>query len=190
MNEQVRKRIDEHLDAIDRILTDSGMTRSERRNITDDVESQILDMLGARSGDDPTLPDVEAILAELDPPEAYGADAQGASAASAQSVQADAVSVAVPAFPRGLGITSLVLALVGSFGIVPAVVFMLVMIRDDGTQIHVSMTESLCLGLPFMALEFAALICGVIAWRHPCGKAGAVLSGLLLLIPLILLLRG
>ena len=49
------------------------MTRSERRNINDDVESQILEMLTARGGgDDPSAAGLEAVLAELDPPEFYG----------------------------------------------------------------------------------------------------------------------
>jgi hypothetical protein len=66
-----RARIDAYLDAIDRVLTASGMSRAERRNVCDDVETQIQEMLAKRAGDAPSVADVEAVLAELDPPEAY-----------------------------------------------------------------------------------------------------------------------
>jgi hypothetical protein len=68
----VRERIDEHLDAIDRILAAQGTSRAERRNVTDDVETQILDMLAARVTGSPALADIDAVLAELDAPEAFG----------------------------------------------------------------------------------------------------------------------
>lgn len=47
------------------------MIRSERGAILDDVEGQVVDMLASRASATPTLADVEAILAELDPPTAY-----------------------------------------------------------------------------------------------------------------------
>ncbi len=74
LNRDVRGRIDAHLDAIDVALSAAGMSRNERRSITDDVEAQVLEMLSSRAGQAPTLADVEAVLAELDPPEAYARD--------------------------------------------------------------------------------------------------------------------
>jgi len=71
----VRDRIDAHLDAIDAVLRDAGLSHGERRTITDEVESQIREMLAARAGDSPTVADVEAILATLDPPESYAEEA-------------------------------------------------------------------------------------------------------------------
>jgi len=71
-NGEARKRIDAYLDAIDRVLAGAGMSRSERRNVTDDVETQIQEMLAARgSAQPPAIADVEAVLSQLDPPEAY-----------------------------------------------------------------------------------------------------------------------
>ncbi len=67
----VQQRIDDHLDAIDRVLQREEMTRSERRHVIDDVENQIRDMLAERVEHEPSVPDVDAVLAELDPPEAY-----------------------------------------------------------------------------------------------------------------------
>ncbi len=66
--------MDAHLDAIERVLAEAGAARHERRRVVDEVERQVLDMLEQRLGGqaDPTPADVAAILAELDPPEAYG----------------------------------------------------------------------------------------------------------------------
>ena len=69
-----RQRIDRHLDAVDQALQAGGVGRGERRQIADDLQNQILEMLAARAGKTPKLADIEAILTELDPPEAYGRD--------------------------------------------------------------------------------------------------------------------
>lgn len=69
----VRQRIDTHLDAIDDVLKRDGIGREERRNIVDNVETQLLEMLGREAGaGEPTLGQVEAVLARMDRPEAYG----------------------------------------------------------------------------------------------------------------------
>jgi len=67
----VDKRIEEHLDAIDRALAAKGVTLSERRSVTDDVEAQVREMLVESSESVPTLSDVEAVLKRLDTPESY-----------------------------------------------------------------------------------------------------------------------
>lgn len=67
----VQRCIDDHLDLIDEALRGSGMSRSERQSILDDVQTQILDMLAERTEGDPTVEDVRAVIAELDPPESY-----------------------------------------------------------------------------------------------------------------------
>lgn len=73
LNDEARAKLDEYLDAVDQALSSAGLARPERRNITDDLEAQILEMLEARAGRTPLPSDVEAVLAELDPPEAYAA---------------------------------------------------------------------------------------------------------------------
>lgn len=75
LDPDVRRRIDAHLSAIDRVLIAAGMSGSERRSIANDVEAQVLEMLSSRAGLSPTLADVEAVLAELDQPEAYAREA-------------------------------------------------------------------------------------------------------------------
>ena len=72
-----RVRVDAYLDAIERVLVAADMPRAERKGIADDVEAQILEMLTARGCAKPSVEDVEAVLSDLDPPEAY-AEAGGA----------------------------------------------------------------------------------------------------------------
>jgi len=66
-----RQRVDTYLDAIDRALASAGVPRDERVSIADDVEAQVLEMLAAAGVTEPSAADVEAVLAKLDPPEAY-----------------------------------------------------------------------------------------------------------------------
>jgi hypothetical protein len=67
----LRALIDERLDGIDRVLRESRMPRPERLEILDSVEDQILEMLAKRTSEEPGRRDLLAVLAELDPPEAY-----------------------------------------------------------------------------------------------------------------------
>jgi hypothetical protein len=67
---EARARLDKHLDAVEAALVAAGNSREQRRGVLDDLEAQILDMLAAKSRT-PTAEDVEAVLAQLDPPAAY-----------------------------------------------------------------------------------------------------------------------
>lgn len=83
---EVRSKVDAHLDAVEQALRRGGAGREEARSITDDVETQILDMLATRAaGRTPTVKDASAVLAQLDPPEAYvqGAEARAGAPAGA-----------------------------------------------------------------------------------------------------------
>jgi hypothetical protein len=62
--------IDGRLDTIDRMLL-GRVARSERMAIVRDVESQVHELLAERETDELTREDVLAVLARLDPPEAY-----------------------------------------------------------------------------------------------------------------------
>lgn len=83
ISEDARRRMDAYLDAIDRALADAGAGRPERRNITDDVEAQIMEMLASRACIEAGAADVEAVIAELDPPAAYAVEAGAAAEAPA-----------------------------------------------------------------------------------------------------------
>jgi len=63
--------IDARLDAIDRALL-GRVSRAERLDVVGEVESRIDELLHARCGpSEPSREDVLAVLAQLDPPEAY-----------------------------------------------------------------------------------------------------------------------
>lgn len=58
---------------VDSSLRTDGVSTSERRSVLEELECQINEMLNERGpGDDkPTVGDVRALLAEMDPPEKY-----------------------------------------------------------------------------------------------------------------------
>lgn len=70
-----RMLIDARLDAIDRALL-GRVSRAERLDVVGEVESRIDELLRERCGPgaEPTREDVLAVLARLDPPEAYLGD--------------------------------------------------------------------------------------------------------------------
>ncbi len=88
----VRSRLDAHLDAVERALVAAGNPRERRRGVVDDLEAQILDMLSAKSAT-PMVADLDAVLAKLDPPQAY---------VEAGGKDSLAAAVAVPAVPANL----------------------------------------------------------------------------------------
>jgi mannose-6-phosphate isomerase-like protein (cupin superfamily) len=70
----VNDRIAKFIKAVNAALADGGMGSDERENIISDLRVQVEEMLSARvtqSGKPTTLEDIEAVLAELDPPESY-----------------------------------------------------------------------------------------------------------------------
>jgi len=163
---EARERMDAYLDAIERVLVAADMPRAERKGIADDVEAQILEMLAAGKGAEATVEDVETVLAQLDPPEAY-AEAGGAPPAAPVATAKDKDS------RKWLGIVSLALCLVG-------VLFAPLMT----TRGFVSQASFLA----FLGCEIAALVCGIIAWRAtPLAKAGTVTSSVLMALSLLLL---
>src|SRR3954451_12809710 len=68
--ESLQTLIDSRLDTIDRMLL-GRLPRAERLEVVREVESQIFELLQERCSDEPTREDVLAVLARLDPPEAY-----------------------------------------------------------------------------------------------------------------------
>lgn len=85
--DEVRRRIDDHLDAIERVLLAGGVSRGERRGIVDEVEAQIYEMLSERSALEPVAA-VNEILARLDPPQAYAPELAVETAAHAPAAAA------------------------------------------------------------------------------------------------------
>lgn len=83
--DDVQRKIDDHLDAVECVLLRENVSRLERRNILDEVETQIHEMFAAHGGEDRTAAIVE-ILSRLDPPEAYAADRASAETPPAAAV--------------------------------------------------------------------------------------------------------
>src|SRR3954470_9748469 len=78
MDSETRIPIDAYLDAVDLALLKANAPRAGRTAIARDLESHILDMLHERAaGREPTLADVSAVLATMDPPDAYAAAPAG-----------------------------------------------------------------------------------------------------------------
>jgi len=75
-----RERIAQFIAAVERSLSEAGVSADERQNVTADLRVQIEEMLSARTeGKTPTLEDVQAVLSELDPPESYSETEPGES---------------------------------------------------------------------------------------------------------------
>ena len=120
---EARRRLDAYLDEIEQRLDGQGMDRGERRSVVDDIEAQATEMLSARSSS-PGLDAVEAVLAALDAPDAYGPGAEsGHPAAERTVVSAHAApalfwtpdaDVGVPRFVKIAGAVLLGLGLLGS----------------------------------------------------------------------------
>ena len=70
LSESLQSLIDSRLETIERMLL-GRVARAERMAIVREVESQIHELLGERETDELSREDVLAVLARLDPPEAY-----------------------------------------------------------------------------------------------------------------------
>jgi hypothetical protein len=70
LSESLQALIDARLDTIDRMLL-GRVARTDRLAIVREVESQVFELLHERGTEDLTREDVLAVLARLDPPEAY-----------------------------------------------------------------------------------------------------------------------
>ncbi len=105
--------VDARLDTIDRMLV-GRVNRQDRLAIVREVESQIFDLLQRHEGGPLDRDDVLAILARLDPPEAYlpeeGSIAEARPARIAATPRA--VSAPAPAGPGRLGLAGGILGLV------------------------------------------------------------------------------
>ena len=98
----VRIHVDAYLDAVRAAQMAAGVPSDEAAGIRDDLRAQIYDMLSARAaGRTPAPEDVQAVLAQLEPPEAFGPAGEGGAAAPPRaSVPAVAPAPAAP-LPAG-----------------------------------------------------------------------------------------
>ncbi len=150
---KLQQRIDAHLDAIDRVLAESGLPSHDRVAIVGEVEHQVREILADRcpGGAAPSIADVEAVLSELDPPESYAdRDAQASIAAPSPSPIAGRVS---------LGMTLVGFALVIAMMIIAA-----------GVEQAMSLSAFRMMAMAAMLIFPLAFVCGLIGWRSTSGK--------------------
>src|SRR5262245_2628824 len=77
----LQRLIDARLDTIDRMLL-GRLPRADRLAVAREVEAQVHELLGERHGHELDREDVLAVLAQLDPPEAYLPEEGGYEAAA------------------------------------------------------------------------------------------------------------
>jgi hypothetical protein len=123
---EVRVHVDVYLDAVRAAQLSAGLPGDEAAGIRDDLRAQIYDMLTARAaGRTPTVEDAEAVLAQLEPPEAYG-PAGEACAGVPPRAQAPTAPPAAQAAPPPAGPPKPKFsrtALVGLLGFLPVFLF-------------------------------------------------------------------
>jgi hypothetical protein len=157
---EVQRRLDTHIEAVDRVLAESGVPASDRNAIVGEIELQVRDTLTDRCprGTVPSIADVDAVLAELDPPESY--------------IDRDALaSIAAPASPSTAGRVSLGLTLAGF-------VLVITMAFTGGIENSLfprALAEMMA--LTAIVIFPLAFVCGLIGRRSTSGKLGAGLSG-------------
>lgn len=139
--------LDERLDSIERVLIRAGVSRGERRDIVQDVESQIYDELGRQTEGEPTRRDVLAVLAKLDPPESYAPEGLSPPAAKLDRISGAVVTSSLAVVGAVMaGVAAKITALGVLFGLFN------------------SEREVLLIGLMLgVALALPASVCGVIA---------------------------
>jgi hypothetical protein len=157
ISESLQTLIDSRLDTIDRMLL-GRVSRQDRLAIVREVESQIHELLTATDADELSRDDVLAVLARLDPPEAYIPDETETLAAPARFGLTSRSTPPVPRSDQRVGRASGILGLAALALVVtyPAL-FMIAL---------------------FLQSQFIALaLCGVtLAFTFPAGILGLVLG--------------
>ena len=125
----------------------------EQAGILDDVERHIHDALARRTGGHPTLPELRAVLAEMDPPESYATRERQTAQTTSERPNLGAIALCV------------------SLGSLLASGLVLVLAR--GLDIWIPY-------LFFMGGQLAGVVLGLRSWRQPLGKAAVLVSVLLM----------
>ena len=161
-DETIIQAIGRFLDSVGEHLANKEPT--EKQEILADLESHIYKALNSRArGNQPTLEDLQAVLAEMDAPESYAQPAE--------------TPKTVPANKRKMGIVALCICL-GSLVLLGPSFFVRV-------TLHVTPIWSFY--FPFLAGEITALVLGIIYRSDPYGKAAAIISAVLIALSILCL---
>ncbi len=175
--------IDSRLDTIERMLL-GRVGRAERMAIVREVESQIHELLGELETEEPSREDVLAVLARLDPPEAFLADdletespatVRGPIRSPARTSRSD--NKRVGRASGILGLLSLCLLLLVPLSYVPAIVY-----RDEMPIVLAAAGASFCMFI----CSVVGITMGADAQERSLALVGMVTSILSLLISLLI----
>jgi len=183
----VRIHVDVYLDAVRAAQMAAGVPSDEAAGIRDDLRAQIYDMLSARAaGRAPAPEDVQAVLAQLEPPEAFGpageagADAGAPPRAAAPPAPAAAAAPPVPAPPGPPKPKFCRTALLGLLGFLPVMGFCVLLVPLFVLGVHVQHVGPEGGPLPAMSrMPWLAVCAGLIPlagmlWTTVCGIAAIV----------------
>jgi len=185
----VRIHVDVYLDAVRAAQMAAGVPSDEAAGIRDDLRAQIYDMLSARAaGRAPAPEDVQAVLAQLEPPEAFGpageagADAGAPPRAAAPPAPAAAAASPPPAPPGPPKPKFCRTALLGLLGFLPMMGFCVLLVplayfgchvlrvgpgadMAGGPLPHISQMAwlAVCAGLIPLAGMLWTTVCGIAA---------------------------
>jgi hypothetical protein len=169
ITEPLQALIDSRLETIERMLL-GRVPRSERQAIVAEVESQIFDMLDGRDPSGWTREDVLAVLARLDPPEAYLPDPDDVGAAPAARAPAGRPERSTGPAPAATGKLGGVIGLVtfGSLLVSPLIVL--------GSEVFDSVAILVMVAFSAALLVLAGGVVGVIlsARARPMGPWSVV----------------
>jgi len=159
-------------DFLDRVAAHLGPAPDdEKRELLSDLESHIHEALESRlSGRKAAPEDLQAVLAEMDPPESYGEPAEGQRPAGSGK--------------RTLGLTALCISL-GSLLVamlLAALVYILVSPRTSGLLEMMTWIPAFL----FFAGQITALVLGILSWSSPFGKAAVITSSALIALTVLL----
>lgn len=167
MPADARKLLDDHLDAVERVLAESGMSRLERRVVCDEVETQAGEMAIARANGEITCHIMQSVISELDPPAGYRQPAEPAPSHPAlspppQKLSSFAIgSVIVPIIATMLLLSSDgALGVIGWVGGVAVISFLLSMIAIRDIRLSSGRTTGIgfavfgMLAIPLLVMNF------------------------------------
>jgi len=145
INEQVRAKIKTYLNDVAVHL--EGTPAQGRQDLLRQLEAHIHDALEARAGGrEAEVPDLEAVLSEMDPPESYGQSQNRGICGLSQSKWPLLISMA------GLVVAGLLVVLSGG---------------------RVALWIPFFL---FLGTQVAAFVLGILSWRDPFGEAAVFAS--------------
>jgi hypothetical protein len=178
LTEALQALVDARLDTIDRMLI-GRVNRADRLAIVREVESQVFDLLQRHEGDTLDRDDVLAVLARLDPPEAYLPDEDSSVPSRPTRIAATPRAVSAPA-QAGTGRLGLAGGILGLVSLAP----ILLMATLESGVVSVVFAFYGSITLCFIACVLAIIFAARVRLRGPWAIVGLV-TGILSLLAIM-----